>query len=126
VISQIVNPRMMRSLKFVFNSLCTIQDKITSFNSYNEEVVTFSDNQALIGIRCYREPASGAETRTPNQTYSQSTYILALMGYYPGIGLTQRAVVNSEEIYNIQRVVHDDTKTITFLTCEVVNQSNER
>lgn len=116
----------MQSLKLIFNSLCTIQRKVVSFNSYNEEIITYADEPSLTGIRCYREPASGSEIRTPNMTYSLSTYVLALKGYYPAIGLTDRAVVNLEEFYNVIRVTHDDTKTITFVTCEVVNNPNER
>ncbi len=122
----IVNPRMMRSIPQFFNSEVTIADKIVSYNAENEETITYVANPQLTAIKCYREPASGAETRTPNQTYSLDTFILALKGYYPLIPDTSQAIVNGNQYYNIQRVTHDDTKTITFITCENVNAQNEQ
>ncbi len=118
----------MSSLKNFFNSLVTIADKTVTYNAENEETITYVPNSSLTAIRCYREPAlhSGAETRTQNQTYTLDTFILVLDGYYPLVPDTSQAIVNGNQYYNIQRVTHDDTKTVTYITCESVNAQNEQ
>lgn len=115
----------MASLPFVFNSTCDIKHKQIGTNSFNEEVITYAEDLNLKDIPCYREPASGSEVRTPNQTYSLSIYIIVLQGYYPTVGLGDLLVFNDDNSYNIQRVVHDDTETLSIVTCEIVNAPDE-
>lgn len=121
---------MARVAKTHFNSLCTLQDQITTFDTVGEQIITYVDNALLRAIPCYIEPAGGAEVgralnedRTAQSTTTLNRYVIALAGYYPNARQTQQASVNGNS-YNVLRIAFDDQKTETYLTVEIVNDPN--
>ena len=125
---EIVNPLLMGSIPQMFNASCTFQTKKVTYDKYNQPIDkdAWQDVPTLQNIRCYKEPASGAEVRKPTEETLTNTYTIALDGYYPRtvVNETLRAVVNGTP-YNITKVASDDTDTITFVTLEKVNDPTE-
>lgn len=124
--SRIVHPRMMRNLMPFFNSYCTVQQRIVTVNSFGEEIITYQDYEHLRGIQCYREPATGSEVRRPTDTITANQFIIALVGWFPDINQLDRVIVNQNLSYDIIKVASDDTRTITFLTAEIVNEDETK
>jgi hypothetical protein len=109
-------------LRVIFNHLCTLADPHRTLDQYGEEIVTYTPttDPALQVVRCYLEPATGAETRRATDVFDVVTFMVALDGYYPQIRVAQ-AVIVADKTYNITKVSHDDTNTQTYLTVEIVN-----
>lgn len=116
----IIHPHLMRHIENRYPSLCSIGNVGTTQDAANQPIDTFVADPQLTGIKCYVQPASGAETRSREQTVELNQWIIGLAGFYPTIEQDDQAIVD-DVIYNISRVAHDDHETATYLTCEVVS-----
>jgi hypothetical protein len=121
----IVDPRLMRALGSIFNSLCTIAVETITQDPSGEEIITYVADPLMTGIKCYVEPLTQTEIRRPDQTIVERPFTIALQGYYPRIDVEDHAVVGVTQVHNILAVKHDDTNTITFLDTEIINNADE-
>lgn len=117
----IVDPRLMRSIPKVFNSLGTIEAETTLQDPYSgEETISYIVDPLMSNIPCYVEPTRQMEVRRPDNTIVERAWDICLQGYYPRIDVEDRIVIDGAYNHNILAVKHDDTHTVTFLTTEIV------
>lgn len=121
--SPYADPRLMRSLANHFSRIGIRYTPTTTRTGSGAAVVTYQRDQQLAPINIYKEPiasAVGQEVRRPDQTIVTNGFKLALNGYYPMIVVAD--VIRIDETnYNVITVEHDDSRTFTMLTVEVVN-----
>lgn len=117
----IAHPRLMRSIPFVFNSRGTVMRGTPTQDLFGEDLYTYEEDPILKDIYCYVEPIQNMEVRLPNQTVITQTHKIVLKGYFPTITNADHFFIEPDEDYNIIEVLHDDTDTMTILTCERVN-----
>lgn len=119
--SVLIHPRMLRSLRRVFNSRATIQNAITTQDSHNEDVTNWVDDPLLKQLSCYLEPASGGETRQAGSVLVTNLWNCVIAGFYPNISNQQQLVVD-DVAYNIKNTSLESTDTITVLVLEKVSK----
>lgn len=119
--SELIHPRMLRSLRRVFNSRANIQNATETVNSHNEPIIVWADDPLLKQLACYIEPASGGETRQPGSTLVSGLWNCILAGFYPQISNLQQIVVDGIA-YNINDTSLESTDTITVLVLERVSK----
>lgn len=98
----------------------------TTRSSSGAPIVTYQRDEQLAPIRLYKEPISsavGQEVRRPDQTIITNGFNLMLDGYYPMIVVADVLRVDDTN-YNVITVKHDDSRTLTILTVEVINGLN--
>lgn len=120
--SKLVHPKRISNLYRVFNSIGTVAHRSVTLDTFGGELITYTPDPALQGLRLYKEPATGTEVRQPLQTVTLNMFTLALDGFYPTIRQDDQITINSNLTYNILRVAHDDAHTSTILTVEIVNE----
>lgn len=118
--SPLVNPLLFRSLPNAFSRLLDIAHKTVTSDGFGDEEITYVSDPLMRGIRCYKEPVTGSEVRRADQTIVMQPFKLALAGYYPTI-LAEDAAIIEQTVYNIIAVDHDDTRSLTILTAEILN-----
>jgi len=118
-VSELVHPRLMRSLRRHFNSRATLQNGTTTYNSHNEAVTTWLDDPLLKQLPCYIEPASGGEQRNAGNTIVSNLWNVVIAGFYPNISDQQQIVIDGNA-YNIINVSTESTDTLTALVVEKV------
>jgi len=120
----IVHPRMMREIgrTHMAQSFCTIGEPKETQDSFGQIKIVFSPYEQLTAIPCYIEPltANTEETRKPEEVVVTGWFQVMLQRYCPSIQTTDQATIN-DVIYNVRSVYHDDTRTITMLNVEIVN-----
>lgn len=123
MISKLVSSQMMRELKFIYNSLVSIEALTNTQNAQSgQNVRSYVPVGTLTPIKCYVEPVSpSTEVRRPDQSLVEYAYKIALQGYFPQIKVTDHAVTNDAQVHNILSVDSDDTHTLTILTTEIIN-----
>lgn len=122
--SPLVHPALMAHLgRFHFNRFVTIAHREEGSDSFNEPTVVYKIDPLLTPIKCYKEPITGQEIRKPDSTVVIQPFKLVLAGYFPTIIVSDAGIIEGTT-YNILAVDHDDTRTITVLTAEVVNGIN--
>lgn len=120
VTSRLVHPLLMRSLPDVFARLARIANRTVVSDPYGQEIETYIPDAQLGPIPCMKDPVTGRETRRADGTIVVQPFEIALQGYYPTI--TEADVIHIDETdYNVLAVKHDDTRTITIVTAEIVN-----
>lgn len=125
MLNSIFHPKLLQSIPKIFNSFCTIEPETTTLDpNSNEEIITYAPDKLMVAIPCYLEPATQIEIRRPDQTIVENGWIITLQGYYPRIEVEDQARVNNYQVHNILNVMHDDTKTHTYLHTEIVNSGS--
>lgn len=108
-----------------FGSRGAIQRRQRTQDDYGQEIVVYASDPLLVAIPCQVQPRTNradAEVRTSNETTVTLVFDILLAGYYPTISEQDQISVSPQErAYNILKVAHDDTRTYTMLTAEVVN-----
>lgn len=116
---------MMRELRTIFNTLCTIEtEQVTQDPNSGEETLSYIADQQMTAIKCYLEPQSQVEVRRPDQTIVERPWAICLQGYFPRIDVEDRARLNTGDLHNILAVKHDDTHAVTFLDTEIINSGS--
>jgi hypothetical protein len=116
--ARLINSEIVSSIPFHFNSLAQLYRAEITLNNYNEPITTYVQYN-IAPIRCYIEPKTDSEEiRRPDQTIVTEPFTVSLQGYFPNINLTDILVINFLT-YNILGIVHDDHKTLTYLTVEI-------
>ena len=117
-----IHPSMLAAVKgVVYPSRCTIQVGVATQDEYGQEHPIWGDLVGHVGIPCRIAPSgAGAATEKvqPEQTYAETTHIIGLAGYYPGILPTMQAVVDGFA-YGIEGVEHDGNRVTTRLYARV-------
>lgn len=122
-----IHPRRLAALKAHFQTLCTIQHRTIIYDAFNQEVITYSNSPNLTAIPAYKEPATAGsgEQRTDQEVIVTNRWYVYLQGYYPTIEIDDRATLDGVP-HNILNVVHDDSKTLTVLSTELVNAASDQ
>lgn len=113
----IIHPLLMPDIIRFYPSICNIGNLVETQDEANQPIQAWEDNPDLIGIPCYVQPASGAETRTRQQVIEVNQWLIGLNGFYPTIKQTDQANIDTV-LYDILRVAHDDMQTATYLTAQ--------
>ena len=91
----LVHPGMMAKLRANFYpSLCTFYAANGTINSVGEEVNAPLAIAGLEDIPCRFASKTAQDVRELQQTYAESTYHLALNGYYPSVTSTMLVTVD--------------------------------
>lgn len=117
---QIIHPFLMRDIRNVYPSFCTIGTSVVSQDAANQPITVWVDNPILRGIPCFVQPSSGAETKSKQAVTEVNQWVIGLNGYFPSIKQSDQAVVDGET-YDILRVAHDDMRSATYLTTQRVS-----
>jgi hypothetical protein len=98
----------------VYPSLCTVQVGSGAQDAYGHEETVWGDLVGHVGIACRIAPRGASERAQAEQIYAETTHIVSLAGYYPGILPTMQAVVDGFA-YGIEGVEHDGNRVTTRL-----------
>lgn len=111
----IVHPDLHAALNRFFPACVTIQRATVTLKANGEQVHTWSDYLRDLRGNFAQRPT--AERRGAVMTTVPGGWSLNLMGHYPGIEKTDRAIVD-DKAFNIVDVVHDSLGQSTRLDLE--------
>lgn len=115
----LIDPSILKSLGFLFSKTVTIQEQGAGRDSYGAENGAWADKAGHVAIPCVVSPASAAEAKKADATYTRNTYKVLLQGHYPLIKSKMRAIVGIFA-YDVTGVLHDSQDVMTTLICEVI------
>jgi len=126
VSSAIFHPDLLRHLaRDRFGSAGEVQHRTVTQDSFGEEVITYALDPLLQQIACQVQPHTtrgDSEVRRPNDTVVMEPFDILLAGYYPTINEQDRLIVwPRQDVHNILKVAHDDSRAYTTLVTEIVS-----
>ena len=121
----LIHERMLAGLTDFFPSFCTIEVATSTTTDSGHVTKRWAAAPDMAGvsvsdIRCNVKPIRASEARTADLVVTNNGFRIGLLGFYPLITTTHRAVVDNANIYNILGVEHDSQHLLTTLTAELV------
>lgn len=118
--SGIVSPYLMQALAAHFNSTVDLRAPETIQDEAGQEVTVHPPTDKR--IKAYKEPlGADQEVRREDQTLVTEGYNFVLQGYFPDVNVEYQLVdltTGLDELYDIIKVVSDDSRTFTIITAE--------
>lgn len=116
----IIHPEMMERLRPNFYpSLCTIQQRTDTADSYGQPLPDWSNLAGHVNLPCRIAPKSTQERRTSEQIYVTATHHIALGGHYPAVTEKMQAIVDGTT-YDIEGVEWDGNVKTTRIYVRLV------
>lgn len=134
--SPLVHPRFVlnrgrRGLGTHFHSRGVVQHPTVTYNDVNEEIIRYEADDQLGELPCYREPAAGSqEANRPQNTLVTEAFNVIVLAHVPIVigqdNNREPGTISTEDLllidgvaHDITGLAHDDTKTITVVSCRI-------
>ena len=122
--SSIISPRLFSDfsdLSDFYAHTCTIQEATMAYDTFGEEVPTWSDVVGLVDLACTIAPAGGNEVKAPDGTYVVASHAISIMGdHFTSITEKMRVVVDGITTLDILLVTQDSQQETTHLDCRLL------